>query len=536
MVAVALVGATGILLAPVGSAPSAAAATIVRTDVLVYGGTPGGILAAVAAARAGARVILLEPTRHLGGMMSSGLSWTDIGDKSTLGGYTKEFFDRVQALEGSAAARYAFQPHTAEAAFKAMIHSTSVTVRYGERMTDHGGVTMDGTRLLTFLTKSGRRYAAGVFIDATYEGDLLARAGVRYRIGREAGAEYGESLAGVRPGQVAVTDPTEPRAPYVSAAPGPVGSADTRIQAANYRVCFSSDPANQVPFSPPSGYSPNDYGIFLDYLAERAASSGSTPDLSWLLTISPLAGGKFDVNDRGLLSTALPGQDWTYPLLGGRGRARVEATHRRHNQGLFYFLRNDDRVPAPIRDAMASYGLCKDEFTDNGNWPWLLYVREGRRMVGEYVLTQADITTTRGKADIIGIASYRVDAHLVSRWIDGAGRVVTEGSLSLAYQNYAIPYRALTPRREDVTNLLVPVAASASHVAQSSLRMEPQYMLMGEAAGEAASMAVRRRVAAAEPVTPLTRDQAVVQDVDVAALQARLIARGARLTNPPDGD
>lgn len=519
-------------LAPFGDGPAAAAAAAgptYRSDVLVYGATPGGVLAAVTASRAGASVTLLEPTRHLGGMMSSGLSWTDIGDKTTLGGYTRQLFDRIAALEGSQAARYAFEPHIAEAAFASLLHSTSVSVRYGQRLAERGRIGKDGTRITWIRTTTGTTYRASVFIDASYEGDLMARAGVSFRVGRESSSEYGESLGGVQPALVIVADPMGARVPYVRSAPGPVGSADGRIQDANYRMCFSDDPANQVPFAQPAGYDRADYEIVLRFLAEREVLTGQSADLSWLLKLAPLAARKYDVNDNGLMSTAIPGLGWSWSALDVPARALIAAKHRQNSAGLFWFLANDPAVPDPVQTAISAYGLCADEFTDNDHWPPLLYVRETRRMVGTFVLTQEDVTSERQKADIIGIGSYRIDAHLVSRWIDAQGRLMGEGPLSGVYQDYAIPYGVIVPQADEATNLLVPVAASASHVAHSSLRMEPHYLLMGEAAGEAAAMAIRRGRGAVAGVAASTD----VQLLDVSRLQARLKAHGAKLTNPP---
>lgn len=524
------------------------AATPIRSEVLVYGGTPSGVLAAVTASRAGADVILLEQRQHLGGMMSSGLGWTDIGNRTTHRGYTGEFFDRTQALEGTLDGRYHFQPHTAEQAFRSMLHSTDVRVRYGERLRDTQSVVKDGTRITQIRMASGRTYSAAIFIDATYEGDLMARSGVSYRVGREAGSTYGESLAGVRPSQLLTELDAMTSQPFVVAAPGPVGSADGRIQASNYRVCFSTDPANQTPFTKPVGYDSSEYDVYIKYLTIKAEDANMPAQLDWILTISPLANQKFDVNDLGPLSTAVPGLNWAYPKADHATRLEIERDHRVFTQGLFFHLRNNRRVPSSVRAQMAQYGLCKDEFTDNGNWPWLLYLREGRRMIGEYVLRQSDIETDRSKTDIIGVASYRVDAHYVSRWIDEDDQIFVEGSMSLPYTTYAIPYRSITPKRSQATNLLVPVTASASHVAQSSLRMEPQYMLMGEAAGEAAAMAITRRPgtgggivtppgsptppASSASVRPLTPRVIDVQRIDVAELQARLRAHGSYLVNP----
>jgi hypothetical protein len=284
-----------------------------------------------------------------------------------------------------------------------------------------------------------------------------------------------------------------------------------------------------VPFSPPADYDPADYEIFLAYLAEQQDKLDTPAELSWLMSVSPLANDKFDVNDKGLLSTGVPGLNWAWPELDIASRSEIDSRHRAYSQGLIWFLSQDRRVSAGIRSALAGYGLCKDEFTDNDHWPWLLYIREGRRMLGSYVLTQADIQTKKSKTDIIGVASYRVDSHLVSRWVDGQGRLMTEGSMSLPYMNWAIPYRALTPKRTEITNLLVPVDASASHVAQASLRMETQYMIMGEAAGEAAAMAIRSRAPSGSTAVPTSTD---VQDIDVARLQKKLRARGCYLVNP----
>jgi FAD dependent oxidoreductase len=542
---------------------AASASSVVRAEVVVYGGTPGGILAAVTASRAGAGVILLEPSRHLGGLMSSGLGATDVGDKTTLRGYTGEFFDRTQAGEGTVAGRFRFQPHTAEQAFRGMLHSTDAVVRYGERILDASAVVRDGTHIRAIRTTSGTTYEAAVFIDASYTGDLMAQAGVKYRIGREGQSVYGESLAGVRPSQYLLTlDDTSAR-PFLTEAPGPVGSGDQRIQDSNYRVCFSSDPANQAPFARPDGYRSHDYDIYVTYLKNRAATSGVPAKLSWILSILILPNAKYDVNDVGPLSTAVPGLNWDYPKADHEQRLEIERKHREFTQGLFYHLRNNRRVPSSVRVEMARYGLCKDEFTDNDHWPRSLYLREGRRMLGAYVLRQSDIEKDRSKTDIIGVASYRVDSHFVSRWVTDDNRLMVEGGMSLPYMKYAIPYRSITPKRSDITNLLVPVAASASHVAQSSLRMEPQYMIMGEAAGEAAALALSRRYATPPPTgseadapngaggssagsatiaaasmatsTVLPRPTTDVQAIDVAELQRRLKAHGVYLTNPSTG-
>jgi hypothetical protein len=490
----------------------------IRVDVLVYGATPGGVVAAVTAARAGARTVVVEPGDHVGGIMSNGLGVTDIGTKSTIGGYAHEVFDRIKELEGTVEGHWRFEAHHAELALIGMLQGARVSVHLGQQLAPRQAVTRSGTRITTLRTASGRVYQAKIVIDASYTGDVLAAAGVRYTVGRESTAAYGESLAGVRPSRYLLTlAPTE-TLPFAGSAPGLVGSADARIQASNFRLCFSTDPANQMPFTKPPGYRERDYKIFLRYLLERAKAAGVAPRIDWILSIRSVGHQEFDVNDSGPMSIAVPSLIFEHPEADDATRLEIERQHQEFTQGLLYFLRYSASVPAVLRDALAMYGLCKDEFTTNGNWPRQLYLRESRRMIGAYVLRQADIQAQRTKPDIIGVGSYRIDSHYVSRWVTADGRVMVEGTMSAPYTTFAIPYRAITPARSEVTNLLVPVAASASHVAQSALRMEPHYLIMGEAAGEAAAIAVRSG-----------RD---VQAIDIAALQARLADHGAIVRNP----
>jgi hypothetical protein len=274
-----------------------------------------------------------------------------------------------------------------------------------------------------------------------------------------------------------------------------------------------------VAFAPPAGYLASNYAIVAAYISGRQASTGQNPQLSWVLTVSPTTNGKYDVNAAGSVSIALPGANWPWPEGDAATREAIYAQHTSWTKGLLYFLRNDLSIPASVRIQLASYGLCADEFTDNDHWPRMLYNREARRMVGEYVMTQADITTTRSKPDIIGVGSYRMDSHNVSRWTDASGRLLAEGTISFPYRNYAIPYRALLPLRSEVTNLLVSVAVSATHVGYASLRMEPHFLLMGEASGQAAALAARgsRKTA--------------VQDLSVTKLQQQLRAHGSFLNN-----
>ena len=521
ILAAAAPAALGVQAAPERSSPVALAHTY-STDVVVYGGTPGGILAAYTAAKAGSRVILIEPTEHIGGMMTSGLNLTDIGQQWTLGGYTKSFFDRVAAIDGSAY-RYRFQSKTAESVFQTMLAQAGVAVHYSRQLDENrAAVIKTGTTILSIRTTDGETYAAKQFIDASYEGDLLARAGVSYDVGRESRATYGESQAGVINVSAIISVPSGMDVGFpLTTAPGPAGSADDRIQNSNFRICVTKVSANRVPFPKPAGYDPHDFDLvaqeFADYI-----KAGMTPTHDWALYTGAIANGEFDVNEFGAISLGMPAANYGWPEGTYAERQAIYDVHKSYNQGLLYFLANDPRVPSIIHTDMSGYGLCKDEFIDNGNWPYQLYLREGRRMVGDYVLTQFDAGPLRSKTDIIGVASYTLDNHWVSRWVQD-GRLYIEGGFWKAEGGnnaYAIPYRVLLPMETQVTNLLVPVAASASHVAYASLRMEPQYMIMGEAAGEAATLAFNGKTS--------------VQAVNIKILQGALQAHGAVLTDPGD--
>lgn len=494
----------------------------VAAEVVVYGGTPGGIMAAIAAARAGAEVVLVSPRPFVGGMMTNGLSWTDRGDYSVIGGLASEFFDRTEAIEGNAGGRWAFQPSTATRVFGEMLADSGVTVVVGERLLRAGGgVELRDRQIVKMVAESGTAYVADAYVDATYEGDLMALAGVSYRVGREATAEYRESRAGVRPAEFVMNVPPDLDVTFPLAEPGALGSADDRSQASNFRVCVSSDAANQIPFPEPPDYDPARYEIALEYIAQRADATGLEPRKNWLLHIDAIGGRKWDMNQNGGISFGLPGANWEYPEATYERRQEIERLHADHQMGLLYFLANDPRVPASIRFDVAGFGLCADEFTDNANWPRMLYLREGRRMVGGYVSTQHDIEGVVSKPDAVGLASYRLDVHGVSRWTDPNGRLLVEGHLGpSSIRRWSIPYRSITPRPDEVTNLLVPVAASVTHVAHASFRMEPQYMIAGQAAGTAAALAAERGIA--------------VQDVPIGDLQQVLIASGAVIEDPGD--
>ena len=501
-------------------------------DVVVYGGTAGGVISAVSAARQGLKVALVAPGRHLGGMVSGGLGYTDYGKKEVIGGYALEFYYRVGRYYDMS--RYGHriawlhEPHVAEEIFRDMLREASVQIFENQRLSEEDGVRKQGLEVASISTETGDRFAAKIFIDSSYEGDLMAQAGVAYTWGRESTSQYGESLAGVRDRtplhqflvDVAARDAGGKLYAEVSTSQVErAGSADKKVQAYNYRMCFSSVPANSVAFPRPEGYDPRRYTLLAELIKARTRAEGRVPDLKTLLKIDPIPNGKADVNNQGAFSTDYIGGSWDYPEASYARRAEIWKAHRDYQSGLLYFLANDMQVPEPIRAQMAKFGLCKDEFTDNENWPTQLYIREARRMIGEYVVVQQDLQTQRTKPDPIGMGSYNSDSHNIQRIVEPSGFVRNEGDMQVPVQPYQIPYRVMLPKRNEARNLLVPVCFSASHVAYSSLRMEPQYMIIGQAAGIAAWLAIE----SAKPV----------QEIDTAALTSKLLEQGAVIEYVP---
>ena len=496
-------------------------------DVLVYGGTASGIMAALAAARAGRRVTLLEPGRHLGGMVSGGLGWTDIGDRRIVGGLTRDFYARVAAQYDVALwGVLGPEPHVAESIFRDWLAEAGVTVHLGARL---GGVARDGRSIRAIAAETGETFAARVFIDAGYEGDLLAGAGVAYTVGRESVSLHGESWAGrqpIRPDKhnfdapvsAYVNDNAGPLLPLIHDRPlVPEGDGDGAVQSYCFRLCLTDAPERRIPFPRPEGYDPARYELLRRYLA----AAGPRVTLGSLLGLKGrLPNGKADANSIGPLSTnLLDGSNWAYPEASYARRAAIWDDHLRYTAGLLYTLAHDPGVPPAMRAETQGWGLPADEFADTGGWPHQLYIREGRRLLGEYHLTQHDLQGRGAQYDTVGMGAYNIDIREtqriclpVPRFPHLVGEVFNEGYLSLLVEPYAIPYRALLPRYAECDNLIVPVCVSASHVAFSSVRMEPQYMILGHAAGAAAALAIADNVA--------------VQRVDTVALQRALGAAG----------
>jgi hypothetical protein len=480
------------------------------TDVCVYGATAAGVAAAVGAAEAGASVTVVEPGWHIGGMVSGGLSWTDVGDERVLGGFARRFYMAVAAHYGTALwAVKGPEPHVAEELLTGLLEG--VDVQLGEPALPE----------------------AAVYVDASYEGDLLPRFGVPYAVGRESRELHGERWAGrqpaTRPGKHNFEVRLSPfaasgellafiRQPELDERGWPsdrLGEGDGGLQAYGFRVCLTDRPGNRLPFEQPDGYDPSEFELLRRYLAAVEVEAhdllGLVPDL--------LPNGKCDVNSIGPFSlNLLDGSNRDYPDGNTAARARVREQHLRYTQALLYFLSHDEHVPERIRAELQRWGTCADEFADTGGWPHQLYVRDSRRMVGDYVLCESDLLDARPQPDAVAVGSYNIDIREVERtwrYLPEYVRepaVFNEGYLSVAVPPYPIPYRSLTPRREDASNLLVPVCLSASHVAFGSVRMEPTLMLLGNAAGVAAAQAARRGVA--------------VQDVDVSGVQEALRASG----------
>ncbi len=506
-----------------------------RADVVVYGATAGGVVAAVAAAREGKSVVLLEPGKHVGGMVSGGLGATDTGSRAAIGGASREFFSRVrdhyvkkygpkseQVKDCSDGFR--FEPHVAERVLWEMIKEAKVPVVFGQRIDRVGWAPPNaGKRIAAIRMVSGEEYAAKVFIDATYEGDLMARAKVSCTTGREGREQYGEALAGVQkfsqfhqwPVKISPLDHDKKLLPFVQPdAAGEPGAGDKKIQAYNFRLCMTQRPDLRVPWPKPANYDPKRYELLARYLAKR-------PDVKVGQLMNPvkMPNGKTDTNNNGPFSTDHIGGNWDYPEADYTTRERIWRDHVEYQQGFLYFLAHDPRVPKALQDEMNSWGLSKGEFEDTDHWPHQLYIREARRMLGEYVVTQRDIMVERIKDDSVGLGSYNTDSHHVQRVVGPDGFVLNEGDFQVRIQPYAIPYRSLVPKAGECRNLLVPVCMSSSHVAYGTIRMEPVYMILGQASGVAAALAVD--------------DNQAVQSISISKLQAKLKAQQAVLS--PEG-
>lgn len=489
-----------------------------RYDLIVYGGTSSGVIAAYAASKEGLKVAILEPGRHLGGLTASGLNHVDIGHRETVGGYAREFLKRVGSHYGKNGMQVDLESSVAEKVFRQMLDETDVKVYFQSRLLPGKGVAKQSNKIQNLVLEDGRRFSACVYIDATYEGDLMAQSGVSYTVGRESIEKYNESSAGIQPYKLArryVGAPLEEVKRLNKAFPldymfsdrEKVGAADHRVQAYVYRLCITTDKDNQVPFSKPQEYDPQRYSHILARINRWKLYT-----LDKALTLYPLPNRKFDVNHMDLVNAS-----WKYPEGTYEERSYIENYHKQYQQGLLYFMANDERVPEQLRNDVKRYGYAADEFSDNSNWPYTLYIREGRRMIGQYIMKQHDAWDTPHKEDAIAMGSYFLDCHTVQRFITPEGEVLEEGEMKHApFKPYEISYGAIVPKQKECENLLVTVCMSASHTIYGSLRMEPVFMMTGHAAGAASVLAVR--------------NQAAIQQIDVTELQKVLSTQGQILS------
>ncbi len=496
----------------------AIAAQKIESDICVYGGTAAGVVAAVQAVRMGKTVVLLEFGRHLGGMSSGGLSQTDIGNKAAIGGISRDFYVRMGQHYGTNEA-WKLEPSVAESVFQDFVRESKIPVYFEQRL---ASVKKKGPRIVEIKMENGNVFRAKEFIDTTYEGDLMAKAKVSYHVGREANSVYGETLNGIREQTpkhqfVVPVDPYKlpgnPKSgllPYIQKDNlGEPGGGDRAVQAYNFRMCITQVKTNQLPILPPPDYDASKYELLARYIEARVAA-GHKVRLEDTMHIQPMPNGKTDINNNNAFSTDFIGENYDYPDASYKKRAKIWKAHENYMRGMFHFLATSPRIPEDIRAQMQSWGLTKNEFVDTGGWPHQLYVREARRMISDYVMTESDCRAKRVAEDSIGLAAYNMDSHNCRRIVRN-GHVENEGDVQVAPNKpYPISYRALVPKQAQCDNLFVPVCLSSSHIAYGSIRMEPVFMLLGQSSATAAAHAIDENVP--------------VQKVDYAKLRKRLLA------------
>lgn len=515
-------------------------------DVVVYGGNSAAVIAAVQVKKMGKAVVIVCPEKHLGGLSSGGLGFTDTGNKAVIGGLSREFYHRIwkhydrpeawkwqkrteygnkgqgtPAIDGEQRTMWIFEPHAAELVFEDFVKEYQIPVQRDEWLDRAKGVKKDGARIVAITMLSGKTYAGKMFIDATYEGDLMAAAGVDYHVGREAKSVYGEQWNGIQTGvlhhrhhfgvlkekispYVTPGDAKSGVLPRISTeAPGEAGQGDKRVQAYCFRLCLTDHSENRVPFAKPVGYDALQYELLLRILL---AGWRETFD-----KFDPIPNRKTDTNNHGPFSSDNIGRNYDYPEASYERRREIIKEHETYQKGWLWFIANDPRVPREVQEKMQRWGLAKDEFTDNDNWPRQLYIREARRMIGQFVMTENELLKKRPTPDSVGMGSYTIDSHNVQRYITPDGHVQNEGDIGVSTKGpYEIAYGALVPKRGQADNLLVPVCASCSHIAFGSIRMEPVFMILGQSAATAACLAID--------------DQVSVQQLEFTKLRRRLLA------------
>jgi hypothetical protein len=534
-------------------------------NIVIYGGTSAGIAAAIQSSRMGKSVVLIEPSSRIGGLTTGGLGQTDIGNKQVIGGISREFYEGIKKYYDEPAnwkwqtrqeyrdggqtrtaegedAMWTFEPSAALKVFETMMKPENITVVYNQRLNRKDGVKKHGKKIVEIEMESGEKYRGRMFIDATYEGDLMATAGVTYSVGRESNKDYGETLNGVQANNYSITlcrnvsmnsihhnfidgvdpyivkgDPSSGLLPFIKqGGPGIDGRGDKGIQAYCFRMTLTDHPENRIPFKKPEDYKELEYELlFRNYEAAEGPIEEmyhyGDPLVPWINSAMP--NRKTDTNNQKGFSTDFIGQNWDYPEASYQERKKIIERHRTYQQGLMWTLAYHPRTPQKVRDVVSQWGTCKDEYEREDGWQQQLYIREARRMKSSYVMTQRNCEGFDVAEDPVGMAAYGMDSHQVQRYVDANGYVQNEGNVEAHVPApYPISYRSVIPKKEECTNLLVPVCVSATHIAYGSIRMEPVFMVLGQSTGTAAALAIDEGIA--------------VQDLSYKKLKDKLLSDG----------
>jgi len=542
--------------------PNDAKSQIREYDIVIYGGTSAGVAAAIQSSRMGKSVVLIEPSSRIGGLTTGGLGQTDIGNKQVIGGISREFYQGIKTYYDEPAnwkwqtrqeyrdggqtrtaegedAMWTFEPSAALKVYESMMSPENITLVYNQRLNRKNGVKKQGQKIVEIEMESGEKYRGKMFIDATYEGDLMATAQVSYSVGRESNKEYGETLNGVQANDYSITlrgtvsrnsvhhnfidgvdpyivkgDPSSGLLPFIKeGGPGIDGHGDNGIQAYCFRMTLTDHPENRIPFKKPAGYNELEYELlFRNYEAAEGPIEEmypyGDPLVPWIN--SPMPNRKTDTNNQKGFSTDFIGQNWDYPEASYEEREKIIERHRSYQQGLMWTLAYHPRIPQKVRDVVSKWGTCKDEYEREDGWQQQLYIREARRMKSDYVMTQRNCEGFDVADDPVGMAAYGMDSHNVQRYVDANGYVQNEGNVEAhGFPPYPVSYRSIIPKKGECSNLLVPVCVSSTHIAFGSIRMEPVFMILGQSAATAAALAIENGTD--------------VHSLDYNALKARLL-------------
>ncbi|RIJ45532.1 FAD-dependent oxidoreductase [Maribellus luteus] len=528
-------------------------------DIVIYGGTSAGIAAAIQSSRMGKSVLIIEPSNRLGGLTTGGLGATDIGNKQAIGGISREFYRNIKQYyarpenwkwqkpeeykqsrnKQGEDAMWTFEPSAAVKVYEQMMAPEKIDVVYQQRLNRDNGVKKQGQKIVEIEMESGQKYRGKMFIDATYEGDLLATAGVTYTYGRESNTEYGETLNGVQANDYSITlgrkvslnsvhhnfidgvdpyivkgDPSSGLLPFiVKGGPGIDGQGDKGIQAYCFRMTLTDHPENRIPFRKPDDYNELEYELlFRNYEAAQGPIEEMYPYgdklVPWINSAMP--NRKTDTNNQKGFSTDFIGQNHDYPEASYEERERIIDRHRSYQQGLMWTLAYHPRIPEKVREVVSQWGTCKDEYEREDGWQQQLYIREARRMLSDYVMSQHDCEGLKVADDPVSLAAYGMDSHQVQRYVDANGYVQNEGNVEAhGFPPYPISYRSIIPKKGECNNLLIPVCVSSTHIAFGSIRMEPVFMILGQSAATAAALAIE--------------NETDVHSLDYNVLKARLL-------------